>query len=67
MYVRKIVAAAANEEEREWRRRVSEAPREAIVEVLAALDDRYGGAEAYLRAAGVDDESLSRLCERLRG
>jgi protein-tyrosine phosphatase len=61
------LAAAANEEEREWRRRVSEAPREAIVEVLAALDERYGGAEAYLHAAGVDDASLSRLRRRLHG
>jgi protein-tyrosine phosphatase len=61
------VANAATEEEREWRLRVSAGPPEAMLEVLAELDKRYGGAQEYLRAAGVGDASLERLRTRLRG
>jgi hypothetical protein len=42
------------------------APREAMLGVLAELDRRWGGAEEYLREAGLDDAQLARLRERLR-
>ena len=38
---------------------------EVILEVLEHLDARYGGAAAYLLAAGVAPEDLARLRERL--
>ena len=38
---------------------------EVILEVLEHLDARYGGAAAYLLAAGVAPENLARLRERL--
>ncbi|HSP72492.1 MAG TPA: tyrosine-protein phosphatase [Gaiellaceae bacterium] len=43
-----------------------EAPREAMLDVLAELDRRWGGAEAYLRGAGLGEAQLTRLRERLR-
>jgi protein-tyrosine phosphatase len=60
------IAAAGTDEEREWRRRVSVGPAEAMGGVLAAIEERYGGADGYLRAAGVDDEALAALRARLR-
>jgi protein tyrosine/serine phosphatase len=38
---------------------------EAMRDVLAWLDERYGGVEAYLRAAGVSTNDLARVRERL--
>jgi protein-tyrosine phosphatase family protein len=35
--------------------------------VLAYLDERHGGAERYLRAAGVSEADLERLRRRIRG
>ncbi|MHA6619989.1 tyrosine-protein phosphatase [Pseudonocardia sp. DLS-67] len=40
---------------------------EAMATVLAHLDAEYGGAAGWLRAHGLDEESLSRLRERLTG
>jgi hypothetical protein len=34
--------------------------------VLETLDERYGGVEGYLRAAGVHDEELATIRARLR-
>lgn len=39
---------------------------ETMAGVLAHLDARHGGAEAYLRAAGVADADLERLRRRIR-
>lgn len=54
--------------ERAWREqeqaRFSPLP-EVMMEVLDHLDERYGGVEAYLLAAGVTPENLARLCRRL--
>jgi protein-tyrosine phosphatase len=61
------VAAAETDEERDWRLRISAGPAEAMLEVLATLDERYGGADGYLRAAGLDDRSLELLHARLHG
>ncbi len=38
---------------------------EVMAEVLDRVEDRYGGSEAYLREAGVDDEAITRLRSRL--
>ena len=38
---------------------------EVMAEVLDRVDDRYGGTEAYLREAGVDDEVIARLRSRM--
>jgi protein-tyrosine phosphatase len=40
---------------------------EAMATVLAHLDAEHGGAAGWLRAHGLDEESLSRLRERLTG
>jgi protein-tyrosine phosphatase len=40
---------------------------EVMLEVLAGLRRRYGGVEAYLRAAGVTAEDLARVRARLLG
>ncbi len=39
---------------------------ETMLAVLAHLQQRHGGAESYLRAAGLEDGELARLRERLR-
>jgi protein tyrosine/serine phosphatase len=44
-----------------------EAPREAMVDVLAELDRRHGGVDEYLREGGLGERRLARLRERLRG
>jgi hypothetical protein len=36
-----------------------------MLEVLAHLDDRYGGVEEYLLQAGVSPEAIARLRARL--
>lgn len=41
--------------------------RENILGLLERLDQRHGGAEAYLRARGVTDEQLAAIRSRLRG
>jgi protein tyrosine/serine phosphatase len=43
----------------------SQTPPDAMLRALEYLDDAYGGAEAYLRQAGVSDEQLARLRDRL--
>jgi protein-tyrosine phosphatase len=57
------VAAAANEGEREWRRRVAGSPPEAMAGVLADLGD----VAAFLRAAGATEDDLARVRGRLLG
>jgi hypothetical protein len=55
------IAAAANEGEREWRRRVSGSPPEAMAGLLADLGD----VAAYLRSAGATEPDLERVRGRL--
>jgi protein-tyrosine phosphatase len=57
-------ARIADPDERARYRRPT-APREPILAALAHLDAAHGGAEAYLRSAGVTDAELARLRERL--
>jgi protein-tyrosine phosphatase len=64
-YLREWVDSAADELQRGVRLRgVAGAP-ETLRETLERLDERHGGAEAYLRAAGLLDAELSALRRRL--
>jgi protein tyrosine/serine phosphatase len=60
------LAAAPDAAERERRRRMTATPAETMRGVLAALEERYGGASGYLEAAGVDAADLARASGRLR-
>ena len=59
--------AAESEEELERLRRIAQTPAASMVGVFAELERRYGGVEAYLRDAGVTDEELALVRERLLG
>jgi protein-tyrosine phosphatase len=61
------IEAAEDDEERARRTRICASPAEAMLAVLAAVDERFGGAEGYLCAAGVDEELLDRVRARLLG
>lgn len=61
------IETAVDEDERALRARIGAAPAEAMLGVLDALDVQYGGAEQYLRSAGVTDEQLERVRARLVG
>ena len=61
------IAEAETEAERERLRRVLQSPAASMVGVLAALEERYGSVEGYLRSAGVTDEELELARARLRG
>jgi Protein tyrosine/serine phosphatase len=41
--------------------RLSPAPREAMIETMAYLDERYGGIEAYLTSIGLTDAQRAGL------
>jgi protein tyrosine/serine phosphatase len=60
-------AAADSEEELERLRRIAQTPAESILGVFKELERRYGGADEYLRAAGVTDDELERAQARLHG
>lgn len=60
------IAEAADERERERRRRMAATPAAAMTAVLTDLD-RRGGAEGYLLDAGVPEADLERVRTRLRG
>lgn len=60
------IAEAPDEAERARRLRISETPREAMLEVLEELERRYGSAREYLVAGGASEEALDRAAARLR-
>jgi protein-tyrosine phosphatase len=60
-------AAADTEEELERLRRIAQTPAASMVGVFAGLERRHGSVEGYLRSAGVTDEELTLVAERLRG
>jgi protein-tyrosine phosphatase len=60
-------AAAESEEELERLLRIAQTPAASMAGVFAELGRRYGGVEAYLRSAGVNDEELGLVRARLRG
>jgi protein tyrosine/serine phosphatase len=57
------IGAAESEHERQWA--MAMPSREAMLETLAYLRERYGGAEQYLRDGGMTSEQLERLRARL--
>jgi protein tyrosine/serine phosphatase len=59
------IAAAPDEAERRRRALLKPAPAAVMADVLAAVEERYGGVRAYLRGAGVGDDALDRMQERL--
>jgi len=59
------IAAAPDETERARRRRISETPREAMLEVLQELERRYGGVREYLLAGGASEADVDRARARL--
>jgi protein tyrosine/serine phosphatase len=59
-------ASAESEEELVRLRRIVQTPPESMTGVFDELDRRYGGAEAYLRAAGLSDDELELARARLR-
>jgi protein tyrosine/serine phosphatase len=59
--------AAESEEELERLRRIAQTPAASMVGVFGELERRHGGVEQYLREAGVTDEELQLVGERLRG
>jgi protein tyrosine/serine phosphatase len=54
-----------DEAERERMRDLATPRREAMLEMLEHLNERYGGAESYLRSVGVTQEQLDRIKTRL--
>ena len=59
------IDAAPDEAERRRRVLLQPAPPSAMRAVLAHLDERYGSVREYLRDAGVTDDALERVRERL--
>ncbi len=59
------VREAPDVAERDRRRRIGLAPRGAMIDLVAEIDARWGGAEGYLTAAGVPDAALEALRRRL--
>jgi protein tyrosine/serine phosphatase len=66
-FVGEWISTAENEEEAAKRRRLATMPVEVMRDVLAELEDRHGGIDGYLGAAGVTDSNLRLLHARLRG
>jgi protein-tyrosine phosphatase len=62
----KWIGEAADDAERARRTQLSRTPREAMLGVLEALDERYGGVREYLLAAGASPGVLDRAAARLR-
>jgi protein tyrosine/serine phosphatase len=56
---------ASDEVERAKRVLLSDTPAEGIVRVLEEIESRYGDVAGYLRAAGLTEDQLDRLRERL--
>lgn len=60
------IAEAKDDEERNWRRRVSVTPAEAMAAVLHDVEARHGSVQAFLLAAGAEPHDLERARARLR-
>jgi protein-tyrosine phosphatase len=56
---------ARDEEERAKLEKLSQTPADAMARVVQEIEDRYGDVASYLRAAGLSDEQVERLRERL--
>jgi len=64
-YVEHELGKIEDERQRAYFRQHTSTPAEFMTAVLEHLEDKYGGAEAYLRSGGMTDEQLSALRERL--
>jgi protein-tyrosine phosphatase len=58
--------AAAPPDQLEWMRADLQCPPERIAGVLEHLDQRWGGVEGYLQAAGLPADDISRLRSKLK-
>jgi protein-tyrosine phosphatase len=58
-------ASAGSAAERELRRRLCSSPEDAMLGALGWLRESAGGAERYLRTAGLDEQQIERLRLRL--
>jgi protein-tyrosine phosphatase len=61
------IAEAATEKDREWRRRISATPPDAMVAVLQDVEAEHGSVEGFLLASGAAEDDLDRARARLRG
>lgn len=59
------IESAPDERVRRQREFMQQTPAAAMARTLEQLEERHGCVEGYLRAAGLDDEQLARLRERL--
>jgi protein-tyrosine phosphatase len=59
------LASAPDELERARREKLGATPAAGMVRVLEEIESRYGDVASYLRAAGLSDEQVTRLEERL--
>lgn len=59
------IPAIEDEAERAKWQKLSHTPAEAMVRVVREVESRYGDVASYLRAAGVSEEQIERLRERL--
>ena len=59
------IAEAPDEPERQLRRRISVGEPQAMLDVLAELESRYGSVRSYLLAAGAREDDLDRAVARL--
>ena len=57
--------SAASAAERELRQRICRSPEDSMLGVLVWLRESAGGAEHYLRGAGLDEQQIERLRLRL--
>lgn len=61
----KWIPAIEDEVERAKWEKLRHTPAEAMIRVVRDVESRYGDVASYLRAAGLDDEQVERLRERL--
>ena len=63
--LRSWIDTIEDEIERGRRRKLAQTPAEGMLRVLEEIERRYGDVASYLRAAGLTDEQIERLRERL--
>jgi protein-tyrosine phosphatase len=66
-FVSEWIDATSDEDERTKRRLLAVMPAAAMHDVLVEVDNRYRGADGYLRGVGVEQEDLDRVRTRLLG
>lgn len=64
LYEKTISELGGEDESNRWLKPLT--PPETIYAMFAHLDDKYGGVRAYLRHAGMTEQELERIRERLR-